>query len=177
MPDSIVLTWALNLSDHYFMPENNKKVPSLYEWAGGKDLLEKLTKVFYEKVLQDKLLEPLFRKMPSDHPKHVAHFIGEVMGGPPTYSQGEGSHYQMILKHLSKHITEEQRQQWIRLLMQSADEVGLPDDPEFRSAFMSYIEWGTRIAKINSNEESVQLNTDAPMPAWGWGEVKGPYIG
>ena len=27
-----------------------KNIPTLYEWSGGKDTLEKLTKVFYDKV-------------------------------------------------------------------------------------------------------------------------------
>jgi hemoglobin len=33
--------------------------------------------------------------------------------------------------------------------MESADEIGLPDDPEYRSTFIAYIEWGTRVAVLN----------------------------
>ena len=28
----------------------------------------------------------------------------------------------------------------------AADDAGLPDDPEFRSALLAYVEWGTRLA-------------------------------
>jgi len=35
-------------------------------------------------------------------------------------------------------------------LLQQAAEAGLANDPEFRSAFGSYIEWGTRLAVENS---------------------------
>ncbi len=59
-----------------------KEVPTLYEWAGGKDALEKLTEVFYGKVFKDELLYPIFKNMSGDHAKHVAHFIAEVFGGP-----------------------------------------------------------------------------------------------
>jgi len=159
------------------MSDNPKPVPSLYKWLGEEEKLQKLTSLFYKKVLQDELLEPLFRNMPKDHPSHVAHFIGEVFGGPKTYSEQEGSHYKMVSKHIAKHISEEQRQRWIQLLLQTADEIGLPDDPEFRSALLGYLEWGTRIAKLNSNTDAIEMHESAPMPKWGWGEVGGPYEG
>ena len=59
----------------------------------------------------------------------------------------------MIAHHLGKMLSEAQRKQWMQLLLESADEVGLPDDPEFRSAFIGYLEWGSRLAIINSNEK------------------------
>jgi hemoglobin len=54
--------------------------------------------------------------------------------------------------------------------------LGLPDDPEFRSALVGYLEWGSRLAVINS-QPGAQVDQEAPMPKWGWGEVKGPYRG
>ncbi|EQA45644.1 globin, protozoan/cyanobacterial family [Leptospira broomii serovar Hurstbridge str. 5399] len=153
-----------------------KKIPSLYEWAGGMQTFERLTKLFYQKVLQDDLLEPVFKHMSPEHQQRVAHFIAEVFGGPKTYSSEDGSHYAMIQKHLSKRLTEDQRKRWIRLLLETADEINLPDDPEFRSAFVAYIEWGTRIAVNNSNTDELLMNPNEPMPKWGWGVPGGPYL-
>ena len=82
----------------------------------------------------------------------------------------------MIRQHLGRGLTEAQRARWVQLLGESADAAGLPADPEFRSAFMAYIEWGTRIAVLNSQPGAAAVE-DAPMPAWGWGEVGGPYRG
>ena len=152
-----------------------RPIPSLYEWAGGMPVFEKLTEIFYAKVLKDELLEPVFRYMSGEHQKHVAHFIAEVFGGPQLYSEHEGSHFGMIQKHLGKHLTEKHRQRWVQLLLVSADEISLPDDPEFRSAFVAYIEWGTRIAVLNSNTDSIQMNPQEPMPEWGWGVPGKPY--
>ena len=152
-----------------------QKIPTLYEWAGGMAAFEKLTDVFYKKVSQDPLLEPVFKHMSAQHQLHVAHFIAEVFGGPEMYSTEEGSHFKMIQKHLSKHLTEQHRKRWVELLLISADEIELPEDPEFRSAFVAYIEWGTRIAVINSNESMPAMQPDAPMPKWGWGVPGGPY--
>jgi len=101
--------------------------------------------------------------------------IGEVFGGPKTYSEKHGGHREMVMHHLGKHLSEEQRRRWISLLVDAADAVGLPDDPEFRSAFMGYVEWGSRLAKMNSTlGETCDPQTE-PMPAWGWGVPGGPY--
>jgi hemoglobin len=153
------------------------KSPSLYEWAGGMRTLEQLIAVFYDKVLADPLLRPVFLQMGPDHPQHVAAFIGEVFGGPDDFSQHHGGHAGMIAKHLGKHLTEQQRRRWMELLLLSADEVGLPSDPEFRSAFVAYIEWGSRLAVINSQPGVTAPPVSSPMPKWGWGEVGGPFKG
>lgn len=155
-----------------------KPIPTLYEWAGGREALEQLTSVFYDKALKDDLLYPVFRNMAADHSQHVAHFIAEVFGGPPLYSEGDGgSHAKMVAHHLGKMLDEQKRQRWMQLLLQSADEVGLAADPEFRSALVGYLEWGSRIAVLNSTTSDNPVNDSEPMPRWGWGETGGPYVG
>ena len=154
-----------------------KSIPTLYEWAGGEAALEQLTTVFYDKVLRDELLYPVFKNMSADHSKRVAHFIAEVFGGPELYSvNDQGSHQQMIAHHLGKMLDEEKRKRWIALLLESCDEVGIPADPEFRSALVGYLEWGSRIAVINSKLDTNPVESSEPMPKWGWGETGGPYL-
>jgi hemoglobin len=154
----------------------SNSVPSLYEWVGGHDALLRLTTRFYEHVKADPVLSPVFEHMGADHPAHVAAFLGEVLGGPSTYSESHGGHASMIRHHLNRHLKQEQRRRWVTLLLETADELSLPDDPEFRSALVGYLEWGSRLAVINS-QDGAQVVEDAPMPKWGWGEVKGPYQG
>jgi len=149
-------------------------IPSLYQWAGGLPAFERLTRVFYGRVPQDPVLAPLFAQMDPHHAEHVARFIAEVFGGPGLYSEGRGGHPAMVRKHLGRRLTEAQRKRWVGLLLECADEAGLPADPEFRSAFVGYIEWGTRLAVMNS-AEGVPEPGPSPMPAWDWGPVKGPY--
>jgi hemoglobin len=149
-------------------------VPSLYEWAGGIDALNRLTDVFYREVLKDDLIGPLFAGMDPGHPRFVAMWLAEVFGGPADYTAQRGGYRHMVSQHLGRHIAEPQRRRWVNLLMDAADEAGLPSDPEFRAAFASYIEWGTRLAVINSQPGREAY--DAPMPKWGWG-VALPYKG
>ena len=61
------------------------------------------------------------------------------------------------------------------LLLETADEVGVPTDPEFRSALVGYLEWGSRLAVINSQPGAAAVE-DAPMPVWTWGAPGGPYV-
>jgi hemoglobin len=149
--------------------------PTLYEWAGGQTKLEQLTTRFYQQVAHDDVLAPIFAHMDGQHPRFVAQFIAEVFGGPAAYSQTRGGHAHMIQRHLNRHLTETQRRRWFDLLLTTADEVGLPSDPEFRSALVGYLEWGSRLAVINSQDDTEPDGT-SPMPRWGWGETKGPYI-
>jgi hemoglobin len=150
-----------------------EEVPTLYEWAGGSAAFERLTESFYDKVSDDELVGPLFADMDSHHPQYVAMWLSEVFGGPSRYTDERGGYQHMLSKHLGRAITEPQRRRWIDLLIDAADEVGLPADPEFRAAFVSYIEWGTRLALANSQPDASPPQ-QAPVPRWGWG-VAPPY--
>jgi len=81
----------------------------------------------------------------------------------------------MLRHHLDLSITPQQRARWAQLIAEAADEAGLPADPEFRSAFVAYVEWGSRIAMANSQPGALPP-PQAPLPHWGWGEAP-PYPG
>jgi hemoglobin len=148
--------------------------PTLHEWAGGDEALLRLTRVFYDRVREDDVLGPVFAGMPNDHPEHVATWLGEVLGGPPRYTDEHGGYRHMLAKHRDRALTETQRRRWLDMMLDAADEAGLPDDPEFRSAFVAYLEWGTRLALANS-QPGATPPPEAPVPRWGWGEAP-PYV-
>lgn len=149
--------------------------PTLYEWMGGLPAITKMLATFYQRVPADPVIGPVFADMPPDHAAHVAAFVAEVFGGPKAYSGERGGHPHMLQRHLGRALTEVQRKRWLDLLLACADEVGIPSDPEFRSAFVAYLEWGSRLAVLNS-QPGAEVTFDGSMPAWGWGEVKGPYV-
>jgi len=154
-------------------PTLSSKVPSddeptLFEWAGGMAALTRLTRWFYGvHVPKDPLLAPLFAKMSSDHPERVAAWLAEVFGGPSDYTDNYGGYRHMMSEHLEAHLSEAQRARFVELLCRSADDVGLPADAEFRAAFVSYLEWGSRIALENSQPGAAPPG-DMPVPHWWW---------
>jgi truncated hemoglobin YjbI len=157
--------WYIDFKDPALQPD---VTPTLFEWCGGLPALTRMTRIFYEKhVPEDPLLAPLFANMSPDHPVRVARWLGEVFGGPTLYSQTYGGYDRMISQHLGKALTEEQRARWVELLSRSAQEAGLPSDPEFQAAFRSYLEWGSRIALENS-QPGAKPPPHMPMPSWWW---------
>ena len=101
---------------------------------------------------------------------NVATWWSEVFGGPADYTDQLGGYERMLHKHLQLGITDEQRFRFASLMSLAADDAGLPDDPEFRSALVAYLEWGTRIALGNSAADA-HVVAQAPVPRWGWGEA------
>ena len=142
--------------------------PTLFEWAGGFPALTRMTRIFYGKyVREDPLLSPLFADMAPDHPERVAAWLGETFGGPKRYSEEYGGYERMVSRHLGKAFREEQRARWVQLLCKAADDAGLPADPEFRAAFVAYLEWGSRIALENS-QPGAHPPLHMPVPRWWW---------
>jgi truncated hemoglobin YjbI len=142
--------------------------PTLVDWAGGYQPLLRMTKIFYGRyVPKDPLLGPLFANMAPDHPERVAAWLCEVFGGPKAYSESYGGYDRMVSRHLGRELREEQRSRWVQLLCKSADDAGLPVDPEWRAAFVAYLEWGSRIAVENS-QPGAHPPPHMPVPRWRW---------
>jgi hemoglobin len=99
----------------------------------------------------------------------------EVFGGPAAYTEELGGYHRMVSRHRDLGITREQRFRFVSLMSHAADDAGLPADPEFRSALMAYVEWGTRLAMHNS-QPGAEVPPEAPVPRWGWGEAP-PFDG
>jgi CDGSH-type Zn-finger protein/truncated hemoglobin YjbI len=157
--------WYADFHDPIADPD---KEPTLFEWVGGYPALMRMTRIFYERyVPEDDLLAPLFARMQPDHPERVAAWLSEVFGGPPLYSQRYGGYVRMLSQHLNKCLTEAQRSRWVSLLCRSADDALVSADPEFRAAFVAYLEWGSRLALENSQPGAVPPER-MPVPRWWW---------
>jgi CDGSH-type Zn-finger protein/truncated hemoglobin YjbI/ferredoxin len=161
--------WTVGFSDP---PEPEH--PSIFEWAGGLPALTQVLRLFYGKYIpDDDLLRPVFLHMSTDHPERVAAWLGEVFGGPKAYSESMGGYTAMVSHHLGRALDEPKRRRWVELLIRAADEVGLSNNAEFRSAFVAYLEWGTRLAVENSRAGATPPS-NMPMPHWDWNTAAGP---
>jgi hemoglobin len=149
--------------------------PTLYEWAGGREAFDRMINAFYDRVEQDNLLSPFFPGgVHDEHRRNVASWWSEVFGGPAVYTEQLGGYERMLNKHLGLGITDEQRFRFASLMSLAADDAEMPADPEFRSALVAYLEWGTRLALGNS-QDGAEVVRQAPVPRWGWGEAP-PYL-
>jgi hemoglobin len=143
-------------------------MPSLYEHAGGEAGLHRLEQAFYDSVLRDPLLQPLFGAGQAQHVDHLTMFTAESFGGPDRFSHELGFAH-LIAVHRGLHITEAQRERFVELYMTALDTAGMPDDEPFRSAVREHVEFGTRVAMQNSNAEAdEQLHPLREVPRWTW---------
>ena len=143
-------------------------MPSLYEHAGGEDALHHLEALFYESVLSDPLLQPLFGAGQPHHVDHLTAFTAESFGGPDRFTRELGfAHLIDVHRHLK--ITEEQRQRFVELYLAALDAVGMPGDKPFRDAVRAHVEFGSQVARQNSNAASDDdLHPLREVPLWTW---------
>jgi hemoglobin len=141
---------------------------TLYEAVGGTDALRRLADTFYEAVLADPVLAPVFASFTATHVEHVAVWLAEVFGGPARFTGELGGHQALLRAHLGLAVTEEQRARWVELMAEAVAQE-LPDDELLRRRVMEYFEWGTRIARdVSADPEGTDLGEPGPTPRWGW---------
>ena len=125
--------------------------PSLFEWAGGRPALTRMTRLLYEKhIPADPLLAPVFAAMPPDQPRRAALVMAEAFGGPPADEPPNGEPAAAGPLRAAppdgQQLTEEQRARWVTLATVAAREAQLPADPQFQAALVSYLDWVSRAA-------------------------------
>src|SRR4029079_19209694 len=92
----------------------------------------------------------------------------ETFGGPDRFTRELGFAH-LIDVHRGLRITEEQRVRFVELYLAAMDEVGMPDDEPFRTAVRDHLEFGTQVAKQNSNATTDdELHPLREVPRWTW---------
>ncbi|WP_419706882.1 group II truncated hemoglobin [Promicromonospora sp. NFX87] len=141
--------------------------PTLYDALGGMPALRRLSDVFYERVLADELLAPVFANFNQRHVEHVAVWLAEVFGGPEQFTASLGGHRSLLHSHLGLGIRDEHRRRWLDLMSAAVGEA-LPDSPDLHASVMSYFEWGTAIAQeVSQDPVGTDLGEPGPTPRWG----------
>ena len=149
------------------MSTRNKR-ESLYQHAGGEEGLHRLEQTFYDSVLRDPLLQPLFGAGKATHVDHLTWFTAESFGGPDRFTRELGF-WHLISVHRGLKITESQRQRFVELYMAALDQADLPADPDFRRAVHEHVEFGSRVAMQNSHAATDDaLHPMRDVPRWTW---------
>ena len=141
---------------------------TLYEHAGGDEGLHRLEELFYTKALADPVLRSQFTQRMPAHVDHLTWFTAESFGGPDRFTRELGFQY-IIDVHRHLKITDEQRERFIAVYLETLDEAGLPADAPFRQAVREHVEFGSHVAQQNSWAKSdADLHPIRAVPAWSW---------
>jgi hemoglobin len=145
-----------------------ERAETLYEAVGGLDALRRLSRAFYDRVLADPLLAPVFANFTLTHTEHVAVWLAEVFGGPARFTTELGGHQALLRAHLGLSITEEHLTRWLELMASAVDQE-LPDDELLRRRVLEYFGWGAAIARdVSAGPVDEDLGVPGPTPRWGW---------
>jgi hemoglobin len=145
-----------------------ERAETLYDAIGGIDALRRLSGTFYDGVLADPLLSPVFANFTRTHVEHVAVWLAEIFGGPARFTAELGGHQALLRAHLGLSISEEQRNRWMELMTAAVDKE-LPEEELLRRQVLEYFDWGTRIARdVSAGPVGEDLGDPAPTPRWGW---------
>src|SRR5829696_9969053 len=128
-------------------------MPTLFEHAGGEQGLHRLEQVFYDSVLADPVLQPLFGAGRPEHVDHLTAFTAESFGGSDRFSRELGFAH-LIAVHRGLRIAEAQRQRFVELYMAALDAADMPTAPAFREAVREHVEFGSRVAMQNSHADT-----------------------
>ncbi len=144
--------------------------PSLYEFAGGDPAFLALATAHHARCLADPELNHPFSH-PGGHPQHLerlAAYWAEVLGGPPRYSREYSDQSAMLRMHAGNGPGMlELSPRFVECFVAAADDVGLPDDAEFRAALRAYMEWAVGMVDAYAPEGS-QVADRLRMPRWDW---------
>ena len=143
--------------------------PTLFEFAGGEPAFLALATAHHARCLADPELNHPFSH-PDQHPQHVerlAAYWAEVLGGPRQYSESCGDHSFVLTMHAGNGDLTDLGRRFVDCFARAADDAGLPDDPEFRAALRSYMEWA--VAEVLSYpDHDSEVKPGLPMPRWSW---------
>ena len=153
------------------MAEDDRR-PTLYEAAGGADTMRRLAEAHYTRCLTDPVLQQVFGTAGKpDHAAHLAAWLGEVFGGPPTYTDRLGGFPEMLRHHVGLAIGEEQRLAFVAAFASALDEAGVAADPVLRERMLGYVDWGSHVAVRNS-QPGYEADSTATVPTWDWGDER-----
>jgi hemoglobin len=144
---------------------------SIYEYAGGEEGIRRIVDIFYRSIFADPVLQPVFKRPVATHVDHLTAFLSEEFGGPTRYTDDLGGFDNIVAVHRHLQISEEQRQRFIDLFMTAVEKAGFGDDARFMATMRSAVEFGTEVARVNSNARTdADLFPLKAIPHWEWTE-------
>jgi hemoglobin len=110
---------------------------TLYERVGGQTWFDALVDRFYERVEADPVLRPMYPDDLGPGKRHLALFLAQYWGGPPTYSDERG-HPRLRQRHFPFVVGVRERDAWYRAMRAAVLEGDLTTEDE--AAMLDYFD-------------------------------------
>jgi hemoglobin len=116
---------------------------TFYDQVGGHAFFERLVGAFYDEVVKDELLLPMYPDDLTESKRHLELFLEQYWGGPKTYEEVRG-HPRLRMRHAPFRITKAARDAWLTAMTTALESLrgGLSDE-QF-SELHSYFDMAAR---------------------------------
>jgi hemoglobin len=109
---------------------------TLYEAAGGLPFFTALVDAFYEGIVGDPVLAPLYPADDMDGARHrLTLFLAQYWGGPTTYMEERG-HPKLRMRHMPFHVGPTERDHWLIHMAAAVERTTEPG--QIRDMLMGY---------------------------------------
>ena len=118
----------------------------IYQKVGSDGPFYRLVDAFYEGVMQDSVIRPMYPFDLEPGKKHLAQFLIQRFGGPSDYSNDRG-HPRLRMRHVSFKIGVTERDAWVHHMRNAV--LTVPEFTPYMSEIMEYFD-STATFMINS---------------------------
>ncbi len=142
---------------------------TVYEAAGGVDGLLGLAHAWHTRVMADEVVAHAFSH--GFHPQHterLAAYWTEALGGPPRYSEIQGSETAVVRLHSGNGPHPEMDRRAIACFDEALVDVGLDRDERLRQVLHDYFAWATETTMSRYHRSAEDVPEGLAIPQWSW---------
>ncbi len=112
---------------------------NIYNLVNGDDFFSKLVNIFYDKMATDDILSHMFHSGFDEPKRNLYLFLRKIFGGPDDYSPLRGQSM-MRKRHSPFKIGLKERNRWIKLMLESLDELQIIKGHPVRETMETYFQ-------------------------------------
>ena len=142
---------------------------SVYEALGGSAGMLRLAEAWHRRVLADEVVAHAFSHgYKDDHTERLADYLGEALGGPPSYTERYGDESYVVRLHSGNGEHDDMDNRAIRCFDEALSDVGLDVDEALRRTLHDYFAWATRTTMARYHDSADDVPDGLRLRRWSW---------
>lgn len=142
---------------------------TVYEAAGGAEGMLALADAWHARVLADEVVSHAFSHgFHAAHTERLAAYLGEALGGPPSYSTAYGDETAVVRMHSGNGPHDEMDRRAIACFDAALVDVGIASDDRLRGVLHDYFAWATNTSLAAYHGSKDQVPDGLRIPHWSW---------
>jgi hemoglobin len=146
-----------------------QETSSVYEAAGGEAGVRALAQAWHERVLVDEVVGHAFSHgFDPHHTDRLAAYLGEALGGPPTFSTQHGDESAVVRMHSGNGAHDDMDDRAVACFDQALDDVGIGLGTRLGGVLHDYFAWATRTTMNRYPDSPDDVPDGLAIPRWSW---------